>query len=50
MKIEKYLHGFSYFKNMANFEAFLKSIKLSKNPFFLNSDVLQACFAMGSYI
>ena len=38
MKNEKnYLCGFSYYKNMSNFDAFLWSIKLSANLLFLKS-------------
>ena len=38
MKNEKnYTHGFSYYKNMANVEAFLLSITLSANLLFLKS-------------
>ena len=34
----KKLHDFSYDKNMANFEAFLQSIKLSTNILFQKSE------------
>ena len=37
MKKRKKLHGFSYYKNMANFEAFLQGIKLSAKLLFLKS-------------
>ena len=39
MKNEKKLHGFSYYKDMANFEAFLWSIKLSANLLLLKSAI-----------
>ena len=35
----KKLHGFSYTKNMANFEVFLSTIKLSANLLFMRSEV-----------
>ena len=38
-KNEKKLHGFSYTKNMANFEVFLSRIKLSANLLFMRSEV-----------
>ena len=38
MKNEKILHGFSFSKNIANFEAFLLVFKLTKNPLFLKSE------------
>ena len=37
IKKRKKLHGFSYYKNMANFEAFLQGFKLSSNLLFLKS-------------
>ena len=36
----KKLHGFSFSINIANFEAFLSVFKLTKNPLFLKSEVL----------
>ena len=35
----KKLHGFSYCKNIANFEAFWRGKNFSKNLLFLGSDV-----------
>ena len=40
MKNEKKLHGFSYSKSMANFEAFCKSFLLSTNLIILKSVML----------
>ena len=37
MKNEKKLHGFSYYKNIANFEAFWRDKNFSKNPLFMGS-------------
>ena len=37
MKNEKKLHRFSYFKNIANFEAFWRDKNFSKNVLFLGS-------------
>ena len=34
----KKLHGFSYYKNIANFEAFQRDKNFSKKPLFLESD------------
>ena len=36
----KKLRGFSFSINIANFEAFLSVFKLTKNPLFLKSDLL----------
>ena len=36
----KKLRGFSYYKNIANFEAFWRDKNFSKNLLFLGSDVL----------
>ena len=36
----KILRGFSFSINIANFEAFLSFFKLTKNLFFLKSDIL----------
>ena len=38
-KQRKNLHGFSFSINIANFEAFLQRIKLTKNLLFLKSDM-----------
>ena len=38
-KRKKLVHGFSYTKNMANFEVFLSRIKLSANLLFMRSEV-----------
>ena len=38
MKNKKKLHGFSYTKNIANFEAFCWNILLSANLLFLKSE------------
>ena len=40
MKNEKNYVGFRNYKNMANFEVFLKSINISINLLFLKSDYL----------
>ena len=37
----KKLRGFSFSINIANFEAFLSVFKLTKNPLFLKSDIVQ---------
>ena len=39
MKNEKKLHGFSYYKNIANFEAFWRDKNFSKNLLFLGSEL-----------
>ena len=38
IKNEKKLHGFSYYKNIANFEAFWRDKNFSKNILFLGSE------------
>ena len=37
---KNYLHGFSYIKNIANFEAFSQDKNFSKNILFLKSVLL----------
>ena len=43
MKNEKKLHGFSYDKNIANFESFCRDKNFSKNLLFLRSEQLFYC-------
>ena len=38
------LHGFSYYKNIANFEAFWRDKNFSKTLLFLESDILQILY------
>ena len=41
MKNEKNYVGFSYYKNIANFEAFWQDKNFSKNLLFLGSEMLE---------
>ena len=45
--MKKKLRGFSYYKNIANFEGFWRDKNFSKNLYFLGSDML--LFKTGTY-
>ena len=47
---KNYILGFSFYINIANFEAFPKVKKLSANLFFLKSDVVNKPKSEGDYM